>query len=370
LPWFGKGKPTSQNKQVIDEKKKKTTDIRDICRFRFGEKSSNFHPRNKESQGDGGPVVNKVLFSSNSVSSDEQQKVGIELDFTTTNYDSDWGGVCINSSASSDLQSDTDSIDSEGFLDSEPLAEDDRRALAPPPSWVVDVEEEEKKECHYCNKMLGANQFSGKQWKKGEYLSTVRKCLNCSLNYYCRHMGGEEEAREFIDNAKRDNAKKEQRRLEYKRNYCCPYAQLYKQLAQLKLAALADMATKFDGQSHAFDLPIINTTTQEGLSHLESLILAKIRRGVWYYTGDSRMGSNGEILYNEGVGFITRDNTMICKRVRGGFVRLLLGDIGSTSDCLLQAIVHPLCAGELIFMYLICHIMPYHYFSSNIIYHD
>ena len=77
---------------------------------------------------------------------------------------------------------------------------------------------------------------------------------------------------------------------------------------------------------------------------MRELILAKIRGGGWFYTGDSRMGSDGEILYNEGIGFIIRVSTMICKPVSGGFVRLLISDIGST----LQAIVHPICAGELI----------------------
>ena len=386
MPWFGKGKP----------KKKKTTDIRDLWRFRFGEKSSNFYPRNNESQGDGGLVVNKVLVSSNSVISDEQQKVGIELDFTTTNYDSDWGGVCINSRAS-DSQSDTDNIDSEGFLDSEPLAKDDRRVLVPPswvvdasdlqsdtdsiasevfldsepsaeddrrvlvpPSWVVDEEDDfdtdcevitqqvnnkqEKKVCNSCNALLllDASQYSQSQWNKALSCKN-RKCLECLFPYYCRRMGGEEGAREFIDTM-RDNAKKHERKKERARQQ---RAQRRRQQRAMELAALADMATKFDGQSHAFGLPIINTTTQEGLSHLESLILAKIRRGGWYYTGDSRMGPNGEILYNEGEGFILREGTMFCKPVRGGFVRLLKRDVGSTPNHLLQAIVYPICAGEL-----------------------
>ena len=141
-----------------------------------------------------------------------------------------------------------------------------------------------------------------------------------------------------------------------------------RQQRAMKLAALADMATKFDGQSHAFGLPIINTSTQKGLNQMRELILAKIKRGGWYYTGDSRMGSDGEILYNEGVGFIIRANTMICKRVIGGFVRLLISDsdIGSTSDCLLQAIVHPICAGELIYVFDISYISYRRHLSSNI----
>jgi len=417
LPWFGKG---------VDEKKKKTTDIRDLWRFRFGEKSSNFHPRNNESQGDGGLVVNKVLFSSNSVSSDEQQKVGIELDFTTTNYDSDWGGACINNSSASDLQSDTDSIDSEVFLDSQPSAEDDRRVLVPPswvvdasdsqsdtdsidsevfldsqpsaeddrrvlvppswvvdasdsqsdtdsidsevfldsqpsaeddrrvlvpPSWVVDAEvitQQEKKMCNVCNKSLDASQYSGNQWNKALSCKN-RTCLECFFPYYCRRMG-EEGAREFIDTAKQRAQLRRQQRARQR---------------AMERAALAAMATMFDGQTHIHGLPIINTTTQEGLSHLESLILAKIRRGGWYYTGDSRMGLDGEILYNEGVGFIIRVNTMFCKPVSGGFVRLLTGDVGSTPDCLLQAIVHPICAGELICMY---HIYIFHTVSFLLTY--
>ena len=210
-----------------------------------------------------------------------------------------------------------------------------------------------KKMCNICFKSLGVSQYSGKQWQKGPS-STKRICLECLFPHYCRRMG-EEGAREFINTAKRDNAKKEQQRKERAR-----------QQRAMKLAALAAMATQFDGQSHAFGLPIINTTTQEGLSQMKELILAKIRGGGWYYTGDSGMGVNGEIQYNEGVGFIIRDNTMICKPVRGGFVRLLKRDVGSTSDYLLQAIVHPICAGELTYVFDISYI-TYHYFSSNII---
>jgi len=204
------------------------------------------------------------------------------------------------------------------------------------------VRQQKKKICSICNKCLDVSQYAQGQWHKGPS-STIRKCLDCSLSYYIE-IYGMEGAMEFINTAKRDNAKNHQQRMEYRSPY---YQQLLEQRRQqraMELAALAAMATKFDGESHAFGLPIINTTTQEGLSHLESLILAKIRRGGWYYTGDSRMGLDGEIMYNEGVGFIIRDTTMICKRVRGRFVRLLTSDIGST----LQAIVHPICAGELI----------------------
>ena len=185
--------------------------------------------------------------------------------------------------------------------------------------------------CNCCNGWLDAGQYSQSQWYKG-LSSTNRKCLECSFLRYC-NLWGKEGAREFINAAKRDNAKKHQQSLERRR-----------QQRAIELAALAAMATQFDGQSHAFGLPIINTTTQGGLRQMRELILAKIRGGGWFYTGDSRMGSDGEILYNEGIGFIIRVSTMICKPVSGGFVRLLISDIGST----LQAIVHPICAGELI----------------------
>jgi len=198
--------------------------------------------------------------------------------------------------------------------------------------------------CNYCNKWLDVSQYSIHQWKKVLY-DTNRKCLECSFPYYINLYGGEKNAREFIE-------------ANLSLVYFTNIAQIRRQKRAMELAALAEMATKFDGQSHAFGLPIINTTTAEGLSYLKSLVLAKIRRGGWFYTGDSRMGLYGEILYNEGNGFILRPSTMFCKPVRGGFVRLLTSDVGSTPNHLLQTIVHPICAGELICVWYIVYFIP------------